>query len=76
MDGKEQSSVLQTTIFETFLDLKYFVLGFNQFSILKDTFVRFKDDFWQFKKDPERTKYKMYGSPYKATWEHYWIEIR
>jgi hypothetical protein len=51
MDGKEQSSILQTTIFETFLDLKYFLTGLNQFSILKDIVVKFNDDFWKFKKD-------------------------
>jgi len=50
MDGKEQSSVLQTTIFETFLDLKYFITGL-ELSMVKDMIVKLKDDFWEFKKD-------------------------
>ena len=57
---KEQSSILQTTIFETFLSLKDFLIGFNQFTILKDIFRDFKDDFIEFKKDSNRTKYLMY----------------
>lgn len=39
---KEQSSILQTTIFETFLGLKDFLLGFNQLTILKGIFRDFK----------------------------------
>ena len=60
MDGdKEQSSILQTTLFDNFYSLKTMFWQMAKPSNVWQSIVKFKDDFVEFRRDPDRNKYKV-----------------
>jgi hypothetical protein len=57
--GKEQSSLLQTTFFETFLKARNIFWELSNPSGIWEAAVRLKDDFVAYRRDPDRGKYCM-----------------
>ena len=57
--GKEQSSILQTTLFDNFYSLKTMVWQLAKPSNVWRSVVQFKEDFIEFRSDPDRSKYRM-----------------